>query len=59
MKPDTESIGLWTGYIEQGATVEDRRARLAECPAAIVDKVKIQVAGAFQASNNKRRYGRG
>ena len=56
--PENESVGEWTAYVGGGHDVQERRARLKQVPAAILEKVKTQVATAVHATNNKRRYKR-
>jgi hypothetical protein len=46
--PPVPCGGQWNAYVESGATVEERRARLAECPPELRPGVESHVRTVFQ-----------
>lgn len=42
------TLGEWAAYVESGATVEDRRRRLAEVPESLRPAVERQVRLAYR-----------
>jgi hypothetical protein len=53
------SLGQWNGYVEQGATLTERRARLAEVPEHLQGQVKDHLVTVFALKDAARLRGKG
>lgn len=56
--PDPRASGpQWNYYCASGATMDERRARLAQCPADLLDGVKDHVRTVFMMKDRAGRVG--
>jgi hypothetical protein len=53
------TLGEWNGYVEQGATLTERRARLAEVPEHLQGQVKDHMATVWALKDAARLRAKG
>lgn len=57
-QPPARSLGQWSAYVESGATLQERRARLAEVPEPLRDSVKDHLVTVFALRDAARMQGK-